>query len=407
MPPPTARTPLAALLAALVLPASATITQVWNLGANGNSTIEMEHESDADGVFHQAAGDYTGVNTGYNIATSAYDLPGGIAAAVEPLKDSTGVFGDVGYVAGNPNIGLSRAWLDGIDRALNVYFQMDAAQAAAGNRYRLVVDHLGSDGAQAIQLQFALNGQIVGQASHHANRTHVVDFLGPAQVGGNVLSVVKTGGPGAWGTLDFLRLQIIDPNTIVSIGTPDNSQSEFEQENNALNDPDFYYHPGDYTAVTGTTGPGTVASEAEGWTDNASATGGFPRALVMTRPTHNIFFQMTAQQAAMPQLRYVTRLITLGAGSVHNLEFQMNGVTFHTLTGVAAATPVDVTFPTALVNGVAGGNVLSVIRTGGGTGASEWIQFDSVELLQVPEPSSFALLALGALLLRRRTTGKA
>ena len=47
------------------------------------------------------------------------------------------------------------------------------------------------------------------------------------------------------------------------------------------------------------------------------------------------------------------------------------------------------------MHAIAGSNVISIERLGG-SGASQWIQFDYLQLSAVPEPSSAVLLALGA-----------
>lgn len=196
--------------------------------------------------------------------------------------------------------------------------------------------------------------------------------------------------------------------TVFEIGVFGNSptQAEFEQESDAFNDPAFYYEPGDYTAVVGKAGPGIIATQAEILADGPTSAewgnslAGFPRALVPGRPIIDIFFQLTEEEAQAPWLQFETLLTDLGGDSSHDVTFFLNDVPFFTQDGITASLPVNVSIPSGYV---AGPNVISLVRDGGGD-TNPWIQFDALRLTAVPEPAAgaFALAAAGMLALRRR-----
>ncbi len=109
---------------------------------------------------------------------------------------------------------------------------------------------------------------------------------------------------------------------------------------------------------------------------------GFERALSTGDPDTNIYFQLNSGQAnAGTTFLLNAEFADAEAGSTHDLEFRMNGTTFHTEAGLVAdgatETLVSPIFTGDDVNAADGSNVLTIARTGG-TGA--WVQFDYVEL---------------------------
>ncbi|CAN5117725.1 hypothetical protein BH23VER1_BH23VER1_19250 [soil metagenome] len=175
------------------------------------------------------------------------------------------------------------------------------------------------------------------------------------------------------------------------IGIDNGNQGEFEQENGALSN--YYWEDGDYTQLN-------PAGEVwfggmEPWIDGAADLG-FPRALTTGYTRTNIFFQLDGAQSALAAVfRLSVDSIQCRGGfdtsvppdgvndtSRHNLEFSMNGVVFHTVSGISNQLTQD-TFTGAEVGAVEGGNVLSIRRTGGSyeaIGQTSWIQFDYLQL---------------------------
>jgi len=181
--------------------------------------------------------------------------------------------------------------------------------------------------------------------------------------------------------------------TVWFIGVDNNSNSDMEQEGSPRNDPQFYVDAGDYTGVTGITGPGGVATAPEPLIDPTIL--GMPRALTSGFNKLDLFYQMDEVEGSLDStFRFKADLIALGGGSSHDLAFYFNGQLFHSLSNITTNHMVDVLIDPAQVN--VGGNVLSIQRTGGGT-TSPWIQFDYLSLdYAAPEPASLALLAMAA-----------
>lgn len=198
--------------------------------------------------------------------------------------------------------------------------------------------------------------------------------------------------------------------TIFQIGVVDNSQAEFEQEADAYNNPQFYVHTGNYSAVVGRAGNGanwtggpeilSNGPTAAEWDDTLD---GFPRALVPGRPVIDIFFQMSAVIAQSPSLQFDTKFIGQGGGSSHNVSILLNGTTIFTQSNILTDVPVSVSLPKANFTYNEGGNVISFVRDGG-TDTNPWIQLDFVRLDAIPEPSiaMLSVLALAGAGLRRR-----
>lgn len=196
---------------------------------------------------------------------------------------------------------------------------------------------------------------------------------------------------------------------IFQIGIKDGNQAEFEQEGGGRNDAQYYVNNGDYTSLTGLSGNGVNwTSGMEPFKDDINNNLGFPRALVLKDWVigTDLFFQIGADVALSPYIRFDTTLILSGANTSHTVEFKLNGTTFYssptiTLTTEQPDHPVVIDIPSANFN--VGSNVISMQRTGG-VGDSPWIQFDYINLSAVPEPSlgMLALMALGFGAARRR-----
>lgn len=162
------------------------------------------------------------------------------------------------------------------------------------------------------------------------------------------------------------------------IGDDDGDQDEFEIENQA--DDFFYLEDGDYTGLTPAGAVWTMGPEP--WSVPLDADLGFERALTEADPDVNIYFQLDAGQANSGTTFLVNcEFADAEVGSMHDIEFRMNGTTFHSEPGVVAdgATEVLVSpiFTGAEVGAAAGPNVLTIAKTGG---SGAWVQFDYVEL---------------------------
>lgn len=201
---------------------------------------------------------------------------------------------------------------------------------------------------------------------------------------------------GAWGS------------TVFYIGVDNNSTSDFEQEGGGRVDNKYYWENGDYTAVSGISGSAGVnwAGGMEPWNDPTDL--GFARAITHSWTTHHIYFQLDADEVgAFKTLTFTIDLFSGGQASgappsSHNIDFYLDDVKFHSVTGVnATGTLVQVEGIDA--SGLAAGeHVLSWQRTGGVNG---WINIDYVSLVSVPEPSRALLMLLGlggCLAMRRR-----
>jgi len=163
------------------------------------------------------------------------------------------------------------------------------------------------------------------------------------------------------------------------IGVDDSSQAEFEHENDG--DDFFYVEDGDYT---GSNPAGELwNSGPESWNDGTPANAiGFERALTAGDPIMHIYFQLDADEAdAGTNFNFEADFIQGEDPSSHDLEFRLNGVTFHSQTGVSTDGGAEVlvtdTFMGVDVGTVEGSNVLTIERIGG-TGA--WVQLDYVRL---------------------------
>ncbi|RYD27379.1 MAG: hypothetical protein EOP86_24620, partial [Verrucomicrobiaceae bacterium] len=182
---------------------------------------------------------------------------------------------------------------------------------------------------------------------------------------------------------------------VFEIGAFDNANGDFEQESDAYNNAQYYFAPGDYSEVTGGSGPGTLFEGPGSETLQDGPTNvewpatqdGFPRAVVPGRPVLDVFFQLTAAQAASSALLLETKLFGLGGNSSHDIAFYLNNVAISRILRVRGDTPVKLWIPSN-IPGMAfheGGNVLTIRRTAGGPvtagGADNpWIQFDALKL---------------------------
>ena len=198
------------------------------------------------------------------------------------------------------------------------------------------------------------------------------------------------------GEVQFLG--ILDPNappppeSVFYIGVDNGNQGEFDHEDNA--DDHYYWEDGDYSALG--TGGANWSSGQEPWS-GGDGTIGFDRALLVNDPINYIYFQLEGLEAAADaQFSFISDMRE--PNGTHDLAFYMNGVLFHTETGIGEKTVMD-TFTGADVGAVAGSNFIEIVRTGPSTSGG-WIQFDYLSLTVVPGapnaiPEPMTMLAVG------------
>ncbi|ADB16950.1 autotransporter-associated beta strand repeat protein [Pirellula staleyi DSM 6068] len=160
------------------------------------------------------------------------------------------------------------------------------------------------------------------------------------------------------------------------LGTDNNANSEFSQENGSSNaapgsatarDDDWYF-AGTYPGPIGV----VAANEAIG---GAPATG-FERALTVGDPTNRIHFNLAADQVDDNyNLVIDTVSSSFTAGSI-TLEVRVNGNVVHTQTLSADTTITTATFSGTAVGLTTGDNVVTLTRTGLGA----FLQFDYIRL---------------------------
>ncbi|TLD69762.1 hypothetical protein FEM03_15665 [Phragmitibacter flavus] len=199
-------------------------------------------------------------------------------------------------------------------------------------------------------------------------------------------------------------LVVVSPaSTVFYIGIDNTGTGEFEQEGGGRVDNKYYWENGDYTTVDGISGSvGELwTSGMEPWLD-ASSILGFARAITSGATTHHIYFQLGADEVGTDKsLTFTVDFYGGGQGAglpgtTHDIDFYLNDVKFHTVTGMTAAGQLMV------VNGIdvstlsEGEHVLSWVRTGGNAG---WINVDYLSLVAVPEPSRALLAMVGCAVL--------
>ena len=134
-----------------------------------------------------------------------------------------------------------------------------------------------------------------------------------------------------------------------------------------VKDDDFYL-AGTYPGL------GTIPGEALANFER-DVTGGDPR--------NRIHFPLTAAEASADSRLKLTLDMIWGGSSApgfgtHNLTVTMNGQPVKSFTGVSWNRTLEMIFPAASVNAVAGANVIQIERTGGTAGG--WIGFDFLKL---------------------------
>jgi hypothetical protein len=203
------------------------------------------------------------------------------------------------------------------------------------------------------------------------------------------------------------------------LGTDNNSQNEFSQENGSSNSPpgsagtkdDDYYFAGTYPV------PVNVVTENEITRDpvnpGRNGTLGFERAVTNGDPNNRIHFNLDARQALpASEIRLTLDLIgggwwdpaanggqgASGAGwGTHDIAAFFNGMQVLSSTDIRANRTVTATFSAASVNAVVGENIIELTRTGGdskGDGSNRgWIQFDYI-LAEIAEAAGNAEIFL-------------
>lgn len=411
--------PISRILAAVLFAAPA-IAQVplFTIGEFDGSQAEFEQESDAynDAQYYVMPGDYSEV-IGASGPGMEWFGPGPELLQDGPTADEWGI----------SNEGFPRAVVPGRP-VIDIFFQLTEEQAQADYLiFRTTMFWLGENSSHNIV--YLLNGAPFHVAPFVEGETPVEVAIpregvvapgwgAPFVAGGNVLSIVREGGGpvdpegvnNPWLQFDAVELSVatsppVEPvglyRTVFLIGQFNGTQTEFEQEANAYNDPQYYTGPGDYSAAEGMSGPGMIwdGPDAEILQDGPTAdewgltTDGFPRALVPGRPIIDIFFMLDETGAQSEKLIFSTVLMGLGANSYHAVEFQLNGVPFYSAEEVSADRGVTVEIPRGgQVPFFPGANVITLYRLGGGPidpegGDNPWIQFDAVRLLAAGPPS--------------------
>ncbi|MFP6873571.1 MAG: hypothetical protein VCA55_08670, partial [Verrucomicrobiales bacterium] len=174
------------------------------------------------------------------------------------------------------------------------------------------------------------------------------------------------------------------------IGTDDNSQSEFSQENGPQAAPgspvvfdDDFYLAGSYPA------PVNDVQADEIWKN-------LDRAIANNDPANRIHFNLGALQAAPEsQLRLTVDLDhggwwdavaeVGGAGyGTHDVTVDFNGINIYNQAGIVVDTTVELEFSADDVSATEGENIIEITRTGGDSkgdgGNAGWIQFDYLSL---------------------------
>lgn len=412
---------LAVLTAVLPAPVRAAESVVFEIGAIDNSNADFEQETDAynNPRYYTGPGDYSLTSGG---SGPGIDYPG---PGAEILQD-----GPVGLVDPN-DPGSGQVWAlsnEGFPRAVvpgrpvvDVFFQLTAEEVnSSALLFETTLFGLGANSSHDLtfylnNVAFARRVRVRGTTPLQLYIPHNIPGM-VFQEGPNVLTIRRTGGglvdplgvDNPWIQFDALKLTagVTDPaELILQVGYFDNTQADFEQERDDYNNPQFYAVPGDYSAIRGMAGPGGnfTGADAEIWKDpdddGLGSPDGFPRAMVPGRPAIDIYFKLTEAQAQSDFLKFHTILFAQGANSTHDIRAYLNGTPVAIGQNLTHDTQVDVTIPR--LNAVSpgygpafhsGGNVLSLVRTGGGpidpdAGDNPWMQVDAVSITRAETPA--------------------
>ncbi len=398
---------------------------VFGIGSFDGQNADFEQESNLYNTpqYYAEPGDYTAIQGNFGFGEN-FAGPG-----AELWQDGPNGTVDPGDPGSAHNWSVS---LDGFPRALtggrpvvDIFFQLGETEAASA-ALLLEADLFALGANSSHDLTFYFNNvPFYRQLGIRAN-TPLKLYVAKNQPGiffnsgGNVLSVRRTGGglvdplgPNSqWIQFDALRLtaEVTAPTELIwQIGYFNNATTEFEQEQNIYNNPQYFAAAGDYSGVQGKAGRGGVHAgpDPEIWKDDgadpAASTEGFPRALVPGRPAVDIYFQMTPAQAQQDYLSFKTILFSLGANSTHDVRLYLNGTPVGVVPHVTSNRQVELLIPRQGVTAPgmgpvfhAGNNVFSIARTGGGRvdpmGVnSPWIQFDALTLSTALAPADPAV----------------
>lgn len=210
-------------------------------------------------------------------------------------------------------------------------------------------------------------------------------------------------------TLAAMALMIsqVSAAYVLRLGEFEGSNGEFEQENSAENNAQYYAHAGDYRGLAGRTGQGLLVSVDEPL-KSAGNIDGMRRAVTAGFPTMEIFFQLQPEHLTEDYLLFSSAFVSPGTNSSHNLKISLNGQQIWSRNNVTASTgKFDFAIRSSEFDFAAGVNYLTIERTGGGA-TSAWISLDAVHLQAIPEPSQALLAGLGSVLLlaRRRRSAR-
>jgi hypothetical protein len=354
---------------------------LWELGLEDNSQGEFHQEG---GSVNPLPGSPTVVDNDYYFAGTYFALDPPLVATDEP-------FGNFERAL-KPSESLTR-----------IHFNLTAAQAAAGNVFRLTFRLIGFNNdpqytmgnlpwitASWNDTQVLTNADIPDPSIKQA--TFVAGDAG-AVPGENILTIQRSAEGNEWVQFDYIKAEYISPYSLVwELGYEDNNQAEFSQESFSENPPpgspttkdNDYYFAGQYPAPIG------IVTTDESWKN-------FERALTGSELDSRIHFNLTAAQAAPDK----ELLITFKMFSFNNdptcCDAGPTATVWAKWNDTEVLAPIDVTDPTTLnigplatgaMGAVPGDNRLTISRSADG---NAWIQFDYIKLEVKPKDSAGGL----------------
>ncbi len=286
------------------------------------------------------------------------------------------------YTLGQPWGDLSRAVTQYGVSEFEVQFEATAEQAALPFVYHLDTDGVRSPG---LPLTASINGNFLGTKNVTTNQDYEWYIeAGQLTTGTNTLRLEYTGPSishgdgGTYACWDWMEMA-----GSWQLGYDNGTQTEFITEGGA---PDDFY----------VTDPEWQHLE---------------RAVTDSDPSIRLHFNLSDELANSPDdyyFVYTSEVISQGGG-YHPLDISVNGTLLKSFPASPDHTKFSVSILSSLLN--PGDNVIELLK--GNIGSGGWAQFDfhRFEVFLIPEPTTFALAALGfactvGLLGRRRRRGR-